>query len=306
MFFTNLLAYRLTQALPFDVEALQTALATKPAREPASQELNTYGFIAPIGKGEDAPLVHASHGYLLIAARKYERVLPASSVNDEVKKRVDAIEAEQLRKVYKKERDQIKDEVIQAFLPRTFLRKRSTFAAIDIERCLVLINTASHKTAEDLLSSLREVVGSLPVRPVTVKAAPTAIMTEWLKTEASAENFIVLDSCLLCDTHDDGGKVRCDRQDLTGDEVKLHLSTGKVCTRLALAYKADLSFVLEDDLSITHLKFEALLVDKAQADGGDDELGQLDASFVLMMLTFREFLPDLFEAMGGEDVPQGI
>lgn len=306
MFFKNLLVYRLTQALPFDVDALQLALATKPAREPASQELNTYGFIAPFGKGEDAPLVHASSGYLLVAAKKTERVLPGGAVNDEVKARIEKIEAEQLRKVYKKERDQIKDEVVQAFLPRAFLRNRVTFAAVDVERGLVLVNTASNPAAEDLLSTLREVLGSLPVRPVTVKTAPTAVMTDWLRTENAADDFFVLDSCELRDTHEDGGKVRCDRQDLTSDEVKLHLEGGKVCTRLSLAYKADLSFVLDDDLTITRLKFESLLVDKAHDDGGDDALGQLDASFLLMMLTFRSFLPDLFEAMGGEEVPQGI
>jgi recombination associated protein RdgC len=306
MFFKNLIVYRLTQVLPFDVEALQAALATKPTREPATQEFNTYGFVAPFGKGEDAPLVHASSGYLLVAAKKIERVLPGSAVNDEVKKRVEAIEAEQLRKVYKKERDQIKDEVIQTFLPRTFLRHKTTYAAIDVERQLVLVNSASDKAAEDLLSTLREVLGSLPVRPITVKVAPAASMTDWLKTEEAPENFFVLDSCLLRDTHEDGGKVRCDRQDLTSDEVKLHLATGKFCTTLSLAYKAALSFVLGDDLSITRLKFEDLLVDQAAQDGGEDALGQLDASFVLMMLTFREFLPDLFEALGGEEVPQAI
>ena len=41
-------------------------------------------------------------------------------------------------------------------------------------------------------------------------------------------------------------------------------------------------------------------------DGGDDDLGQQDASFLLMMLTFKEFLPALFEALGGEEIPQGI
>jgi recombination associated protein RdgC len=35
-------------------------------------------------------------------------------------------------------------------------------------------------------------------------------------------------------------------------------------------------------------------------------LGQLDASFTLMMLTFGDFLPALIEALGGEETPQGI
>ena len=70
MWFKNLLTYRLTQDIPFEPEALEAALASKPARPCASQELTTYGFVAPFGKGEDAPLVHVSGDFLLIAARK--------------------------------------------------------------------------------------------------------------------------------------------------------------------------------------------------------------------------------------------
>ncbi|MES2082583.1 MAG: recombination-associated protein RdgC, partial [Pseudomonadota bacterium] len=106
MWFKNLLIYRLTQDLPVDAEALEAAMATKLARPCASQELTTYGFVAPFGKGEDAPLVHVSGDFLLIAARKEERILPGSVVRDALKEKVEEIEAEQMRKVYKKERDQ--------------------------------------------------------------------------------------------------------------------------------------------------------------------------------------------------------
>lgn len=306
MWFKNLLTYRLTQEVPFEPEALEAALASKPARPCASQELTTYGFIAPFGKGEDAPLVHVSGEYLLIAARKEERILPSSVVNDAVKEKVEEIETEQMRKVYKKERDQIKDEIIQAFLPRAFIRRSMIFAAIAPRLGVILVNSASAKRAEDLLSTLREVMGSLPVRPATVKIAPVATMTEWVKSQEAAEGFYVLDECELRDTAEDGGIVRCKRQDLTGEEIQLHLSTGKVVTQLALAWQDKLSFILDDKMVIKRLKFEELLQEQAEQDGGDEAAQQFDASFQLMMMTFAEFLPVLFEALGGEEIPQGV
>ncbi|MFJ4343770.1 recombination-associated protein RdgC [Pseudomonas sp. NPDC089401] len=306
MWFKNLLSYRLTQEVPFEAETLEAALASKPARPCASQELTTYGFVAPFGKGEDAPLVHVSGEFLLIAARKEERILPSSVVNDAVKEKVEEIETEQMRKVYKKERDQIKDEIIQAFLPRAFIRRSMIFAAIAPRLGMILVNSASAKRAEDLLSTLREVMGSLPVRPATVKIAPTATMTDWVKSQQAAEGFYVLDECELRDTAEDGGIVRCKRQDLTGEEIQLHLSTGKVVTQLALAWQDKLSFVLDDKMVIKRLKFEELLQEQAEQDGGDEAAQQFDASFQLMMMTFAEFLPVLFEALGGEEIPQGV
>ncbi|MBB1519222.1 recombination-associated protein RdgC [Aquipseudomonas guryensis] len=306
MWFRNLLVYRLTQDLPFDAEALEAALATKLARSCASQELTTYGFIAPFGKGEDAPLVHVSGDFLLVAARKEERILPGSVVRDALKEKVDQIEAEQMRKVYKKERDQLKDEIIMSFLPRAFVRRSATFAAIAPKLGLILVDSASAKRAEDLLSTLREVLGSLPVRPLSVKMAPTATMTDWVKSQQAAPDFFVLDECELRDTAEDGGVVRCKRQDLTSEEIQLHLSTGKLVTQLSLAWQDKLSFMLDDKLVVKRLRFEDLLQDQAAQDGGDDNLGQLDASFTLMMLTFCDFLPALFEALGGEEVPEGI
>ena len=306
MWFKNLLIYRLTQDLPFDAQVLETALATKLARACSSQELATYGFVAPFGKGEDAPLVHVSQDFLLIAARKEERILPSSVVRDALKEKVEEIEAEQMRKVYKKERDQLKDEIVMSFLPRAFIRRSSTFAAIAPKLGLILVDSASAKKAEDLLSTLREAIGSLPVRPLTVKMAPTATLTDWVKAQTAAPDFFVLDECELRDTHEDGGVVRCKRQDLTSEEIQLHLSTGKQVTQLSLAWQDKLSFVLDDKLTIKRLRFEDVLQEQAEQDGGDDALAQQDASFILMMMTLVEFLPELFTALGGEEIPQGI
>lgn len=304
MFFKNILVYRLTQDIALDAETLEQALASKPARAPASQELSTYGFVAPFGKGENAPLVHVNGDYMLIAARRVDKMLPGSVVKDALKEKVEAIEADQMRKVYKKERDQIKDEVIQAMLPHAFPRARSTFALLMPKQGLIVINCSSPRTAEDMLSTLREVLGTLPVRPVTVKISPAATLTEWLQREKAADNFFVLDNCNLTDTHDDGGRVNFKNQDLTSEELKLHLATGKQAISLDLAWKDHLTFALDDKLAIKRVRFADVLQDQAAADGGEEALGQLDASFALMGLTFAQFLPELFEALGGEEIPQ--
>lgn len=306
MFFRNLLVYRLTQPLAYDAAEIEAALATMPARLCAPQELATYGFIAPVGKGEDAPLLHVVGDFLYLVAKKSARNLPGAVVRDEVTAAVKEIEERQQRKVYKKERDQIKDDVTQRLLPQAFMRHSTTRAMIMPKQGLIVVDCSSASKAEDLLSTLRECLGSLPVRPMTVKIAPSAMVTDWVKQQKAGEGFFVLDECELRDAAEDGGIVRCKRQDLTGDEVQLHLTTGKLVTQIALAWQDKLSFLLDDKLVIKRLKFESLLQDQAEQDGGDDAAGQADASLMIMGATFAEFIPELAEKLGGEELPDGI
>lgn len=306
MWFRNLLIYRLTQPLPLNSETLEAALAQKVARPCSSQDMHTLGFVPPIGKGNEAPLVHVSGPYLLVALRKEERLLPGSVVRDAVDEKVEEIETQQMRKVYKKEREQLKDELLQTLLPRAFLRKSTTYAAIAPQQGWVIIDSSSTKKAEELLSTLREAMGSLPLRPLALCQAPSATLTHWVKSQQAGPSFYLLDECELRDTHEDGGVVRCKRQDLTSDEIQQHLEAGKKITQLSLGWQDQLSFVLDEKLAIKRLRFEDLLQEQAQQESGDDALGQQDASFTLMMLTLSQFIPSLINALGGEEPLQRL
>lgn len=306
MWFKNLLTYRMTQDVSLTCEALEDALRSKPARKPESQVLQTVGFISPSSKNPEAPLAHKVEGVYLLALRTYDRLLPPSAVADELAEKVEEIETSQARKVYKKEKDQLKDEIIQSMLPRAFIRKKTTYAALDLVNKLIFVNTSSAIAAEALLSTLREVVGSLPVRPVTVKIAPTATFTDWVKNGQAAENFYLLNNCTLKDPDEDGGEINVKNQDLTSDEIKQLIGSGKVVTKISLAYKDLVSFSLNDQLTVQGLRFESLLQEKAVQDGGDEKDGQFDASFLLMMATLNEVVPQLLTVLGGEEISQGL
>lgn len=305
MWFRNLLVYRLSTPLTFDQESLEASLSEKKARPCASQELSTFGFTAPIGEG-DAPLVHAAGGNLIISAQSEAKILPSSVINDEVKERVSKIEEREDRKVYKKERDSIKDEVVLDFLPRAFIKKTQISASIDLKNGLIYVNTASHKKAEELLSTIRELVGSLPVRPINVKQSVDGSLTSWVKGDVVPESFSVLDNAVMKDSFEEGGKVSITRQDLASDEFRLHLETGKRVTQLAMAWEDKLSFTIDDKLVIKGIKYGDLLLDQADDDAGEDAGAVFDASFIIMMSTFGEFIPALLEALGGEEVPESI
>ena len=116
MWFKNLVLYRFSQESGITADTLEESLAQQPFRPCGKTELSSYGWTSPVPGG--ATLVHASGRYLAFAAKKEERLLPGSVIRDAVKEKVEEIEIEQGRQVFKKEKDQIKDEITLSLLPR--------------------------------------------------------------------------------------------------------------------------------------------------------------------------------------------
>jgi hypothetical protein len=61
------------------------------------------GWVPALGEGAQT-LVHSADGRLLLCLRREEKILPPSVVRDLLKERIEGIEAQQGRKVYRKER----------------------------------------------------------------------------------------------------------------------------------------------------------------------------------------------------------
>ena len=87
---------------------------------------------------EDGELVHAAAGRLLVKLKREEKILPSTVVREMLDEKVEEIEAGQGRKVYRKERLNLKDEIVQDCLPRAFSRSSAMYAYIDTRTNWVL------------------------------------------------------------------------------------------------------------------------------------------------------------------------
>lgn len=296
MWFKNLQLYRFSQPFAHDADSLAEALDAQRFRPCGSQEPVSQGFVPALG---DA-LVHAAGGYLLLALKQEERVLPSAVVKEWVEDKAAEIAEREARKVGRKERANLKDEAVQSLLPRAFTRSFVTRAYVSPDGWLV-IDAGSPKKAEDFMSTLREALGTLPVLPFQVNNAPAAIMTAWLNgQEAVPEDFLVGEEAELIDPAEDGGIVRCRRQDLAADEIQAHLSAGKQAVKLALSWNEGLSFVLTNDPGVKRLRFLDLVQEQLAGMDGADAAAVFDAQFALMTLELSRLLPRLAEVLGGE------
>jgi recombination associated protein RdgC len=298
MWFKNLQIYRLTKPFELSPEALHDKLQDKKARSCGSLEMSTLGWTPPLGRDSEL-LTHAAGNCIMICARREEKVLPASVVREQLSDRVAAVEENEARKVRRREKEELKDSILNELMPRAFCKSSLGFAYIDRQGGWLVVDASSAKRAEELTSLLRESLGTLPLRPLEFSHAPASVMTTWLKSGGGSDGFSALDECELRDVVDEGGIVRCRRQDLESDEIQAHLDAGKQVVKLALEWHDRLSFVLTEEGAVKRLKFLDIIQEEAAATEADDAATRFDVDFSLMSLELGRFIPGLIEALGG-------
>jgi recombination associated protein RdgC len=299
MWFKNVRAYRLTQPFTLSPEKLAQKLVARNFVPCAKSQAVAVGWVAPLGD-ESEELVHAAGGRLLIKLKREEKLLPSTVVREQLEERIAAIESEQGRKVYRKEKLRLKDEIVQDCLPRAFTRSTHIYAYIDVKANWIFVDTASASRAEELLNLLREGLGSLPLLLPQVNNAPSAVMTAWLLHRNLPNDFDLGQECELREPGEEGGVVRCRGVDLLSEEVETHLHAGKQVARLALHWDERLSLLLAEDLCLRRLKFADELVKENEEIPEADNAARLDADFALMADAVTNLQERVLALFGGE------
>lgn len=299
MWFKNLAIYRFTESFSLSPEDLEQKLRQHAFRPCGGHDEFSFGWTSPLGRTSDA-LVHANNGFMMICAKKEEKVIPASVINEMLQDKISEIEEREARKLAGKERTRIKDELIFDLLPRAFSFSKKTFAYIDSQGGWLVVDAASAKKAEDVLSQLRKCLGSLPVVPIGAAVKPAAVMTQWLLNHDAPKDILIEDECELRSLEDEGGIIRCKRHDLALPEIKNHLDSGKQVIKLAMSWADRLSFVLDESLAVKRLKFLDLVQEQAADIEALDDIEQFDADFSIMSAELAQFFPRLLELFNVE------
>ena len=204
MWFKNLRAYRLTSPFDLSAEQLESQLAGAGFTPCGKSQPLALGWVPPLGETAET-LVHAAGGRMLLCMRREEKLLPATVVREQVADKIAEIEREEARKVYRKERLQLKDEVVQDCLPRAFTRSTRVFGYIDTRSNWLFVDAASAGRAEEFVGLLRECIGTLPLLLPQVNQSPAAAMTSWLVHSNLPDDFSLGSDCEMRDPGEDGG-----------------------------------------------------------------------------------------------------
>ncbi|RKZ75241.1 MAG: recombination-associated protein RdgC [Gammaproteobacteria bacterium] len=299
MWFKNLHIFRFLEPVTISSEELQEKLSQAAFQPCGKMDMESIGWVSPLGRENEA-LVHSAQNCFIFTARKEEKILPASVVREFVNEKIEEIETQQMRKVRKREKDEIRDEVLFDLIPRAFSRSSYLSAYFDMTNGWLLVDTPSNKKAEELISFLRQTLGSLPVVPLQVQKSPANVMTQWLVKENDCPaDFELSDACVLTDQ--EGAVVNCKRQDLLASEIHGHLQAGKLVTRLALEWDERLGLVLDNDLVIRRLQILDLIEAKINDANAETAIQLFEADFSIMTSELAILIKKLFKEFGGED-----
>lgn len=255
------------------------------------------GFVPPRQGGE---MVEWIDDNVIMDIRIDTRKVPAEAVRKEVDRMAALIEDQTGRKPGKKQRKELAGQAEHELMPKVFTKTAVVRVWISLAHGFAVLGTGSQGMADKIMTSLVMMLdGIADFGVVQTQMSPTAAMTHWLGTGEAPYNFTVDRECELKSIDEMKSVVKYNRHNLDTDEVKQHIVSGKVPTRVALTWRDRVSFVLTDALTLKKIA----LLDVVMLDGKDKGEDAFTADATIFTAEMSDMLDDLSLALGGLTQP---
>lgn len=206
-------------------------------------ELTSVGLVPVNAEGDLCPTVE---GALHLRVGFEKKKLPTSAIDRKLKE----IERRGGIELRGRARKAARDEVIAQMLPNAPVAT-SGVEVIIYPDGLIALNTASRGAAEQTISFLRGLYGSLPAVPLHPKVDPAGVLTGWLR-HAAPEGTSLGDEAWL---YDDVGTAKLKGVELDSEPVQMLLSHGALAERVRV-FCDDFAATICDDMVVRKLVVE--------------------------------------------------
>lgn len=284
MWFKSIQAFSLTRSRFFSQIDLEAYLKPFTFSECTSNQLSSFGWISALPNTEQ--LCHSVNNkdYTLLRYQKETKLLPAAHIKREVAKKVAVMELEFSRYVTKKEKEQIKEDLIFELLPQAFSSQKVVSVYIDNVNELVVVDSASRGEAEDILALLRKCLGTLPVTSFFSGHDIQECVNDWLTGDRDIPEAINIgENVKLSGMGDMKPMATFCNEDVFDNRItSLIREDERDIDYLQLSFDGCFSMQLNTDGIIKKLKAFDVLQEQNEDIDSDDVIARLDADFVLM------------------------
>lgn len=304
--FKHCMIYRIAPGWAMDLAAMESSLAKMPFHPCGATQPESYGWTPPRGEKSGA-LVESIAGQRILRFQIESKSVPASAIKRKLDECCAKIEENRGRKPGRKETRELKDEILLELLPHAFPKESSILAWFDLINGRLVLDCSSPGKADTLISALVACLDGLQVSLLNTQVAPRAAMTRWLSGVTDVDDddswpaFFAPGRFVELNSGDEmNATVKFDRHHLDDEQMRLHISQGKLPTQLALDWKGRVSFVLTEGTQIKKIAFLDVVVD------GPAEGDAFDADVTIATAELSALITDLIRALGGELEQAGV
>lgn len=300
--FKNVTIYRIAPGWSPSLEAMETALDAARFQPCGATQEKSVGWVEPRGEAH-GPLVESVAGQRILKFKIETKGVPGSVVREKAQEAADHIEATTGRKPGKKETKALREDALLALLPQAFARQMQVWVWIDLQNGWLVTDASSQGKLDEVVTALVKAFDGLAITLLQTQVTPQTAMTQWLSATSADPlegavpgGFAVERDCELKSGDEEKSVVRFTRHNLATDEVRKHITEGKLPTRLALSWEGRIGFTLTESLQLKKLAFlEGVFDDRA-----DDSESGFDTDVALSTGELQKLIPELIEALGGE------
>ena len=289
--------YRSMFPLTATIETIEAAMKEREYAPCAASQDRSVGWIPPRGEANGA-LLEAVAGQWIAKLMIETKAVPASVVRRKLDERCAEIEKTTGRKPGKKERKELKEDVLTALMPMAFPKMSAIDVWIDPVRNVIVLNTPSQSKADDVATQLVRAIDGLALSRFNTAMEPSLAMASWLTDGEAPGEFELGRDAELASTDESKAKVQYTNHPLDIEEVVEHIEKGMRPTKLGLTWDDRVSFVLTEGMTLRSMTFLGGTLDTQAAN--DSAADNFDADVTISTGETANLIAALVSVLGGE------
>jgi len=298
MWFKNARIFQLTEGFSMDTEAFSNTLQEHQLKPCGTMDMESLGWISPFGADSEL-FVLQSGDALLFTLGGEEKILPTAAVNHQLSQKLDAAMKETGHKPGRKAQSDMKQQLMLEMLPQAFVKPKRIQAYIDKKLDLLVVDAASQNAAENLVTHLRQTLGSFKAAAFGASSSMAQVLTQWVTKGAADDGFDLTHNIALETLDENKGVVRGRNIEHLDDQMQRHIDNGYLVTQLGLEYQGRVQFSIGHDMGLKSIGLTDLATEPLD-DDYENEAQRLDSFFTLFSLEMRDVLEALFKVFTRE------
>ena len=293
----NATIFRIQLPVPLGIMTFDHAIESQKFTPCGATQERASGWAPPRGH-EHGTMVESIDRHLLMRFVRETKAVPGQAITRELDAQIAKIQREQGRKPGRKEKRELREEIVRKLLPHAFAKRVDVPVWIDRECGRLIIGSTSSAVTDLVTGALVQAMPGAKIDYLNTQVAPQAAMTQWFvgANDGRSIGFAPGRDVELHSGDEMKTIVKYNRHHLDSEEMKRHIAQGKLPVSLALDWDGRVQFTLTKAGHIRKIKFLDVVFDAQKVE----DIGGFDADWAITTGELSALITDLIEALGGE------